>query len=145
MSFKKGVLHPVNPATARGAATKLSSSKDKIVYTNGIKTDVATQCKTMQEIAKRTCAQVLGVHNATAGAAADIAQTGLEDKAGIAKEQAQFSSSREETCRDYAEESRHNFCATALTQGRAAQLHVRLEAALAAKQRRKGKRTGGSR
>ncbi|PIL23440.1 hypothetical protein GSI_14751 [Ganoderma sinense ZZ0214-1] len=35
MSFKKGVLHPVNPATARGAATKLSSSKDKIVYTNG--------------------------------------------------------------------------------------------------------------
>ena len=35
MSFKKGVLYPANPATARGAATKLSSSKDKIVYTNG--------------------------------------------------------------------------------------------------------------
>ncbi|KAI1787572.1 WD40 repeat-like protein [Ganoderma leucocontextum] len=35
MSYTKGPLHPVNPATARGAATKLSSSKDKIVYTNG--------------------------------------------------------------------------------------------------------------
>ena len=35
MSFKKGSLYPANPATARGAATKLSSSKDKIVYTNG--------------------------------------------------------------------------------------------------------------
>ncbi|TBU43911.1 WD40 repeat-like protein [Dichomitus squalens] len=35
MSFKKGALYPANPATARGQPTKLSSSKDKIVYTNG--------------------------------------------------------------------------------------------------------------
>ena len=35
MSFKKGLLHPCAPVTARGESTKLSSSKDKIVYTNG--------------------------------------------------------------------------------------------------------------
>lgn len=35
MSFTKGVLYPCNPATTRGESTKLSSSKDKVVYTNG--------------------------------------------------------------------------------------------------------------
>ncbi|KAJ3552698.1 hypothetical protein NM688_g4017 [Phlebia brevispora] len=35
MSYKKAVLFPCNPATTRGEATRLSSSKDKIVYTNG--------------------------------------------------------------------------------------------------------------
>ncbi|KAH9855356.1 WD40 repeat-like protein [Lenzites betulinus] len=35
MSFAKGPLYPCNPATARGESTKLSSSKDKVVYTNG--------------------------------------------------------------------------------------------------------------
>ncbi|KAI0356078.1 WD40 repeat-like protein [Trametes cingulata] len=35
MSFTKGVLYPCNPATTRGEPTKLSSSKDKVVYTNG--------------------------------------------------------------------------------------------------------------
>lgn len=35
MSFKKGELYPCNPATARGESTKLSSSGDKVVYTNG--------------------------------------------------------------------------------------------------------------
>ncbi|KAI0631116.1 WD40 repeat-like protein [Trametes polyzona] len=35
MSFTKGVLYPCNPATTRGQPTKLSSSKDKVVYTNG--------------------------------------------------------------------------------------------------------------
>lgn len=35
MSFKKGDLYPCNPLTARGEATKLSTHKDKIVYTNG--------------------------------------------------------------------------------------------------------------
>ncbi|TFK88146.1 WD40 repeat-like protein [Polyporus arcularius HHB13444] len=35
MSFKKGVLYPCNPATTRGEPTKISSSKDKVVYTNG--------------------------------------------------------------------------------------------------------------
>ncbi|THH29175.1 hypothetical protein EUX98_g5012 [Antrodiella citrinella] len=35
MSFKHVALYPCNPATARGESTKLSSNKDKIVYTNG--------------------------------------------------------------------------------------------------------------
>ncbi|KZT03823.1 WD40 repeat-like protein [Laetiporus sulphureus 93-53] len=35
MSYKKADLYPCNPATARGESTKLSSSGDKIVYTNG--------------------------------------------------------------------------------------------------------------
>ncbi|OBZ67657.1 putative WD repeat-containing protein C9G1.05 [Grifola frondosa] len=35
MSFQKGQLYPCAPATTRGESTKLSASKDKIVYTNG--------------------------------------------------------------------------------------------------------------
>ncbi|TFY78699.1 hypothetical protein EWM64_g5314 [Hericium alpestre] len=35
MSFVKTALYPGNPGTARGVSTKLSSSKEKIVYTNG--------------------------------------------------------------------------------------------------------------
>ncbi|KAG8782909.1 WD40 repeat-like protein [Ceratobasidium sp. 428] len=35
MSFKADKTYPCNPLTARGSSTKLSSSGDKIVYTNG--------------------------------------------------------------------------------------------------------------
>ncbi|KAI0676451.1 WD40 repeat-like protein [Trametes maxima] len=35
MSFKQGPLYPCNPSTTRGEPTKISSSKDKVVYTNG--------------------------------------------------------------------------------------------------------------
>ncbi|KIY61197.1 WD40 repeat-like protein [Cylindrobasidium torrendii FP15055 ss-10] len=35
MSFKQTYLFPANPATTRGVATKISSSKDKVVYANG--------------------------------------------------------------------------------------------------------------
>ncbi|KAF8609737.1 WD40 repeat-like protein [Ceratobasidium sp. AG-I] len=35
MSFKPEKTYPCNPLTVRGSATKLSSSNDKIVYTNG--------------------------------------------------------------------------------------------------------------
>ena len=35
MSFKCTRVHPPNPNTTRGAATKLSSNGDKIVYANG--------------------------------------------------------------------------------------------------------------
>jgi len=35
MSFTKSAIYPANPNTVRGASTKLSSSKDKIVYANG--------------------------------------------------------------------------------------------------------------
>ncbi|KAI0322912.1 WD40 repeat-like protein [Amylostereum chailletii] len=35
MSFTKSALFAANPSTSRGTATKLSASKEKIVYTNG--------------------------------------------------------------------------------------------------------------
>ena len=35
MSFSRVALYPANPTTARGAYTKLSASKEKIIYANG--------------------------------------------------------------------------------------------------------------
>lgn len=35
MSFKKLELYPPNPSTSRGTSTKLSSSKDKVIYASG--------------------------------------------------------------------------------------------------------------
>jgi hypothetical protein len=35
MSFKLSGLFPSNPVTTRGASTKISSFKDKVVYANG--------------------------------------------------------------------------------------------------------------
>ena len=37
----------------------------RIVYVNGIRTDKAAQCVTLQRIANQSCAEMLGVHNAT--------------------------------------------------------------------------------
>lgn len=62
---------------------------------------------------------------------------------GFARDQAQFSSSRSETCRDYADEGRHGYCATRLTEARAALLSDRLGTALAEKAARKAKRRAG--
>jgi hypothetical protein len=45
----------------------------------------------------------------------------------LARDQSRFSSDREETCRDYARESAHSFCATQLTEARAAFLKARLD------------------
>jgi len=46
-----------------------------VLYVNGIMTDAAAQRATMQRIANQTGANVIGVHNATEGFAADIAQS----------------------------------------------------------------------
>lgn len=46
---------------------------------------------------------------------------------GLARDQAGFSSQREEACRDYSHEAAHGFCATRLTEARAAYLHARGE------------------
>ena len=35
MSFTRVALYAANPSTTRGESTKLSASKEKIVYTNG--------------------------------------------------------------------------------------------------------------
>ncbi len=69
-----------------------------------------------------------------------------KDKPSIvdyAREQAGFSSTREETCRDYAGEGRHGFCATKLTEARAAALRAKFEVESARKQLRKQSRGGG--
>ncbi len=54
-----------------------------------------------------------------------------------AREQAGFSSIREEICRDYAGEGRHGFCATRLSQARAAALRAKFVVEAAAKAERK--------
>jgi hypothetical protein len=47
-----------------------------IYYVNGIKTTRAAHCKTLREIANSTCANVIGIYNATQGFALDALQTG---------------------------------------------------------------------
>lgn len=42
MSFTKVALYSANPTTIRGAYTRLSASKEKIVYTNGKTVFVST-------------------------------------------------------------------------------------------------------
>ncbi len=57
-----------------------------------------------------------------------------------AHEQAQFSSTREEMCRGYAAEVKHGFCATRVTEARAAALRVKADIGQAEKDARKHKR-----
>lgn len=45
----------------------------------------------------------------------------------LARDQSHFSSDRQDICRDYARESVHGFCATRLTEARAALLRARLD------------------
>ena len=46
-----------------------------IYYVNGISTDLKTHCETLKSIANSTCADVVGIFNATDGFAADTLQT----------------------------------------------------------------------
>ena len=55
------------------------------------------------------------------------------DQRMIAREQAAFSSDREQVCRDFARESSHGFCAARVTEARAADLRARLGASATAK------------
>jgi hypothetical protein len=45
----------------------------------------------------------------------------------LARDQSRFSSDRADVCRDYSHESAHNFCATRLTEARAAFLRARID------------------
>jgi hypothetical protein len=45
----------------------------------------------------------------------------------LARDQARFSSDREDVCRDYLKESAHSFCATRMTEARAAFLKARID------------------
>ena len=58
---------------------------------------------------------------------------------GYAHEQAQFSSTREEICRGYAAEVKHGFCATRVTEARAAALRAKADIGQAEKDARKRK------
>ena len=58
---------------------------------------------------------------------------------GYAHEQAQFSSTREEMCRGYAAEVKHGFCATRVTEARAAALRTKADIGQAEKDARKRK------
>lgn len=55
-----------------------------IVYVNGINTTKETQSNSLQKIADRTGANVIGIHNATEGTVKDLAQC-LGDKLDIGK------------------------------------------------------------
>lgn len=60
-----------------------------------------------------------------------------DDKRMVAREQASFSSEREQTCRDFNREGNHGFCAAKFTEARASSLRARNTAAdAAAKPRR---------
>ncbi|MGL4439868.1 MAG: hypothetical protein ACRCUE_11380 [Bosea sp. (in: a-proteobacteria)] len=49
-----------------------------------------------------------------------------DERRMVAREQASFSSEREQICRDFAREPNHGFCATKITEARAASLRARL-------------------
>lgn len=49
-----------------------------IIYVNGILTDSAAHCRTLNQIAAQTCARVTGIYNATEGGPIDAAQTGQD-------------------------------------------------------------------
>ena len=55
------------------------------------------------------------------------ARLGPDEQRSIAREQASFSSERQEICRDFAREEAHGFCAAKVTEARAASLKARLQ------------------
>ncbi len=59
---------------------------------------------------------------------------------GYARDQAQFSSTREEVCHNYAGETKHGFCSTRLTEARAASVRAKADVEQALKEQRKKKR-----
>lgn len=50
----------------------------------------------------------------------------VEEQRSVAREQAGFSSEREQICRDFAREATHSFCAAKVTEARAASVRARL-------------------
>ncbi len=51
-----------------------------------------------------------------------------DERRNVAREQAGFSAEREQTCRDYAREANHGFCAAKINEARAASIRARLAA-----------------
>ena len=61
---------------------------------------------------------------------------------GYAREQAGFTSAREEICRDYSGEGRHNYCAARLTEARVAALKAKVEVEAGRRQLRRNAKKG---
>jgi hypothetical protein len=55
-------------------------------------------------------------------------RSAADDKRIVAREQASFSSEREQICREFDREVTHGFCAVKVTEARAASLNARLQA-----------------
>jgi hypothetical protein len=83
---------------------------------------LAADAKTTEKARAHAEAAMVGNYRTLDGRLED--RTKADD---LAREQARFSSDREETCHNYLRESQHGFCATRLTEARAAFLKARLD------------------
>jgi hypothetical protein len=88
---------------------------------------LATDAKPIEHARARAEAAMVANYRALDARLSD--RTKADD---LAREQNRFLSDREETCRDYSRETAHNFCATRLTEARAAFLKARMDEAPAA-------------
>jgi len=77
--------NPNDPAKNTSDATKACCSKctagkppRTIFYVNGINTTHTTHCETLKQIGDMTCANVVGIYNATEGMPKDALQTGMD-------------------------------------------------------------------
>ncbi len=68
---------PVKPS-ANNKCCEGKSGQKTIYYVNGIQTDRAAHCNTLNEIANSTCANVIGIYNATAGSGLGFVGDGLQ-------------------------------------------------------------------
>jgi len=77
--------NPKDPARNTSDATKACCAKctagkppRTIFYVNGINTNRSTHCETLKQIGDMTCANVVGIYNATEGMPKDALQTGMD-------------------------------------------------------------------
>lgn len=77
--------NPKDPAKNTSDATKACCAKctagkppRTIFYVNGILTPHSTHCETLKQIGDMTCANVVGIYNATEGGPMDAIQTGMD-------------------------------------------------------------------
>ncbi|WP_158813574.1 hypothetical protein [Methylocapsa sp. S129] len=83
---------------------------------------LATQAKPIEQARGRAEAVMVANYRALTTRLNDPAKAN-----DLARDQSRFSSDRQETCRDYSRESAHSFCATRLTEARAAFLKARFD------------------
>jgi hypothetical protein len=112
------VLAPARPSACIFAEADCKVDPSGLWGEAGAK--LATQAKTLESARARAESMMVANFKALSARLKD------RDKVvTLAREQAAFSSTREETCRAYAQEAIHSFCATRLTEARAAMLKAR--------------------